>query len=734
MVLIVFTLKPHIKIIPLLVKITLTICRELLDGSEAQEAFIKLNGVNTIAFRGCSFKHQWRDGAPHYTNRGTGIYSENSAIYITLVCLDAQSPCTHQRNTIFENLTRGVYAMNSGMSNGVFITDALFFDNYQGLYLSGFTGIANARVFSSTFRNNVPSIWSYGMYLNECSEFHIENNEFYETAEEPVTIGLIVNNSGTNSNEIYRNTFHNLKFATISQNENRNYDPPLHLGGLCYWCNKFVKSDLTEPNRFDFAITYEGPSNDFKGIAKNQGSYISGSSFAPAGNMFQPTPASSHYDFYNEGNSITYYYPSNTTLPYRLIPTNIFPLLSVLPVPVGGSFDESYCPSTISGSGHSTEDLGDFVNAQTDSDSLGQVLTTLVDGGSTTLLNIEVLSSTPTEALQIRSELLAESPYLSDSVLKTSVSKEDVLDNVMIRDVLIANPQSAKLDEIINMLEYRINPMPDYLMEQILAGEDTLGAKEILEANKAWWDVKAAKSYTRLLNYYKGDSVTPAKDDSLNWLFSYRNTLSSFYDKAVWYHSKSQFNQANTVLSTIPGMFTLTGEGYATHNAFTDFFLLAEQIYSDTTASFAVDSLASVSLESIAESDMGVPGAYSRNLLLSAGKITYQEPIILPDTNLKQSKKPKFRGVKEPGSSSRITVYPNPADDYFILKFNLENRTENGVVNLYDMTGKIVKTFDFAGKQDQIICSASDLKSGLYVLSFTIPGRQPEYVKISILK
>lgn len=224
-------------------------------------------------------------------------------------------------NTIFENLTRGVYAMNSGMSNGVFITDALFFDNYQGLYLSGFTGIANARVFSSTFRNNVPSIWSYGMYLNECSEFHIENNEFYETAEEPVTIGLIVNNSGTNSNEIYRNTFHNLKFATISQNENRNYDPPLHLGGLCYWCNKFVKSDLTEPNRFDFAITYEGPSNDFKGIAKNQGSYISGSSFAPAGNMFQPTPASSHYDFYNEGNSITYYYPSNTTLPYRLIPT-----------------------------------------------------------------------------------------------------------------------------------------------------------------------------------------------------------------------------------------------------------------------------------------------------------------------------------------------------------------------------------------------------------------------------
>jgi len=59
---------------------------------------------------------------------------------------------------------------------------------------------------------------------------------------------------------------------------------------------------------------------------------------------------------------------------------------------------------------------------------------------------------------------------------------------------------------------------------------------------------------------------------------------------------------------------------------------------------------------------------------------------------------------------------------------------KNCMVNLYDMTGKIVKTFAFAGKQDQIICSASDLKSGLYVLSFTIPGRQPEYVKLSIVR
>jgi hypothetical protein len=109
----------------------------------------------------------------------------------------------------------------------------------------------------------------------------------------------------------------------------------------------------------------------------------------------------------------------------------------------------------------------------------------MFEGGSTTFLTFEVETSTPPEAMQIRSELLEESPYLSDSVMKTSVTKEDVLDNAMIRDVLVANPHSAKSDELINMLEYRTVPMPDYMMEQILAGEDTVSEKEVLEAKKA---------------------------------------------------------------------------------------------------------------------------------------------------------------------------------------------------------------------------------------------------------
>jgi hypothetical protein len=55
----------------------------------------------------------------------------------------------------------------------------------------------------------------------------------------------------------------------------------------------------------------------------------------------------------------------------------------------------------------------------------------------------------------------------------------------MIRDVLVSNPQSAKSNEIVDMLDERIDPMPDYMMNEIMQGEDVLGAKELIEKNIA---------------------------------------------------------------------------------------------------------------------------------------------------------------------------------------------------------------------------------------------------------
>jgi hypothetical protein len=704
---------------------------ELMDESASQTYFVKLLGVNPVTFIGCTFQNTRGSNEVHFSNRGTGIFSENSGFYIDAYCLGQVYPCTHNRNSIFQGLTRGIYAMNSGSSRTIFLNDALLFDNYQALYLSGFTGISAVNILSNKFRNGRDTTWSYGMYLNECSGFHVEDNEFYEQGVTPMTIGLIVNNSGTSSNEIYRNTFHNLRFATLSQNNNRNYNPPLHLGGLCYRCNKFVKDDLTEPNWSDFTITYDGQNTNTTGIAKNQGTYLN-STFGPVGNMFHPDPATSHYDFYNEGNGIDYYYHSDNALQFRLRPdpNNIYGTVNT--ISIQATFNKSSCPSTLGGGG-GEEDIDKMDYAIEQSDSIGNILSNLVDGGSTFSLNFEVITSTPPEALQTRNELLSESPYLSDTVMKSTVAKEDVLDNAMVRDVLVANPHSAKSDEIINMLENRTIPMPDYMMEEILAGEDTVSEKEVLEANKAHWDNEINKYFQRLIRNYKGDTAKPAVEDSLVWLLNYRNTLDSHYDLATWYHDKGKYNKSDSILDLIPLIFPITNIQQANHQAFIEIFDLTKEISTDTTGVFKVDSARTITLQNIVSSNTGTPGAWARNILITANKITYQEPIILPDTSLKSTKKDKYRGAKQSLTVSVLKVYPNPANDYIIVEYHLDDIPSQGMIIIHNATGRIIKSYSISRSRNQEIIPVSDLPTGLYLITLVIEGVREVSAKINII-
>ena len=293
--------------------------------------------------------------------------------------------------------------------------------------------------------------------------------------------------------------------------------------------------------------------------------------------------------------------------------------------------------------------------------------------------------------MQVRDELLTESPYLSDTVMKTSIGKEDVLDNTMIRDVLVANPHAAKSDEIINMLENRVNPN-------------------------------------------KGDSLLPANADSLNWLFNYHATISTQYDKAGWLHAMGEFTQAKDVLNTIPASFNLNAAQSSTNDAYLDFYELSEAIHSDTTSVFRVDSTTASSLQAITAVNNDLPGVYARNILLAKGKISYQEPVILPDTGLKQAKKTKYRGGKESGKTQVISVFPNPARDYFVVRIDLPESFVNGIIKLYDGNGKVLQSFDFFNQKDQIIIPATNLNSGLYLLELYINGSKISSAKITVVR
>jgi len=133
------------------------------------------------------------------------------------------------------------------------------------------------------------------------------------------------------------------------------------------------------------------------------------------------------------------------------------------------------------------------------SDYTGQMLS-LKDGGNTQELKEDIVYSLPPEALMLRDELLTKSPYLSDTAMKSAAANEFVLPNVMIRDILIANPQSASGEPVLTELDKRFEPMPEDLYNQILDAESAYSPLEIREMELASLKTKQSWLFNFQLN------------------------------------------------------------------------------------------------------------------------------------------------------------------------------------------------------------------------------------------
>ncbi|MDT8412604.1 MAG: T9SS type A sorting domain-containing protein, partial [Vicingaceae bacterium] len=271
-----------------------------------------LNEVTGVGFQGCDFKNT--DLTTYsYLGRGRGIDAFDSKFTVSARCATIGFPCTSYDESNFIDLTTGIFANNSSNRSQIADISRTNFDNlWRSIYLNNMEPPV-------VILNNIdvgmnlahPLFYSYGLYLNNCSGYTVENNNF--TSSYGGYVGVYVNNSGTAANEIYRNDFSNLVVG--SQAANTNGDNIGNGVGLEFRCNNYesivdydilISSGMVADDHGN-CLTATGPSNNDFSYTAQYGDF-----WAETSSVGVPTYRYSPPNGYNLEPRNTYYNPINT--------------------------------------------------------------------------------------------------------------------------------------------------------------------------------------------------------------------------------------------------------------------------------------------------------------------------------------------------------------------------------------------------------------------------------------
>lgn len=240
----------------------------LKDIAEYPLSHIEMVQTKNIQIRGNTFENTTVNA--NRGNRGTGI-SGNQAFFTVNDNPNGfgAAGATGSAPNTFNKLYYGVYATQYAVATSNIIADGnVFTDNHRSIYMGG-------TYFAETNRNSFTqgNGSDYGLYYDAGTGYGIEENTFTGPGagltKSPTA--LIVNNSGTDNNAVYRNTISGFKYATKTQGNNGNTST-----GLEYKCNTFSS------NKYDIALlSAAGVTATMK---KSQGAC--GGIATPANNLF----------------------------------------------------------------------------------------------------------------------------------------------------------------------------------------------------------------------------------------------------------------------------------------------------------------------------------------------------------------------------------------------------------------------------------------------------------------
>ncbi|MDR1346080.1 MAG: T9SS type A sorting domain-containing protein [Bacteroidales bacterium] len=433
--------------------------------------------VRGVKINGCTFQNLTGN------HTGKAIYTEDAGFLIDYSCPSGGSvllpcqECSNYTRCTFEGFATAIEAGTTGTNYALSIDHSLFESNQTGVKV---TGTQNFKVVRSEFDLTARILGSScGLSASNSSGYKIEQNKFFNTIPCTGSLcalfaprGIIINNSGSANNTIYRNQFTVLNYGIYVTSANGTLNPTT---GLEFQCNTFNQ------NKYDFYVVSGGS------VKPWQGSPTKG-----ADNTFTGTQTSSIYS--QSSAVITYHHSAGTNrVPYNPTTSN---------VSVVGTAGTNNCASTIcTGDGRQIPILllSQYNTLKSNYNSLLSIAATnqyaqLLQAASTTAslsLNTGLLAN----ALQNRAQLYATAKEMAD--LSSSAIHALLSDTV------------SRLNELKMWFDAIPYPMSKYaLAEAFMQTDDYDSAEEVLDQMPDWFSFTEDKmaehnNYLYFFNFKK---------------------------------------------------------------------------------------------------------------------------------------------------------------------------------------------------------------------------------------
>lgn len=602
----------------------------------------------------------------------------------------------------FTGFYTGIFSSMSRSKMHSIVIENSNFNNRRGIIMEG---AYRPRVTENHFSADL-----VGVYFDHCISYKMEDNSFDDNGGTARSYGLVIRQSGNQANIAYNNDFDGLYVATQAQGGNRG-NIGLPNSGLKYTCNAF------QADNYDMSVIALDPVASFQGISATQGDDDNS-----ATNRFIDTVAglTADNDIQNGADNVVYYYFGTTS------PSNtLYPADKSASVGDGLATAIDNCISNFN-HGTTTQGLIGLLNTvKGEIDGRKATLHAMIDGGDTQSLTQEVIYSTYADAAELYYELMSKSPALSIEVMMQAIEKEYDLPQILLKQILEANPHAAKSREIQDKLDERLLPLPEYMREQINAGLNIVTAKENLEAALSSNYAELARIYNELLYRYS-DGVDASATNFESLLASIDNPHYR-YQLAMYYLEIGNPSLARTTFDNIPTDFQLSRATTLEYQDWQGYMGIlldvadAQRSYTNLTPNELT------SITTIANSHSYNAGQ-ARALLRQIQDVSYDYPVYDPaDQTWNNVRKASVTSLKAP----IFGLYPNPANDIVTIELKDGMELIAKDISIYDITGRMMDQITWETFNTETTIDLRNYVSGIYIVKIT--GKNQEALASQLL-